>query len=625
MPLMTARLALALALVGGWSAPLAAQSTDLSRDRTGANAGKLESGDFADPAELPDLAPEVPDAPLPTSTGAGLVTIGDIAIETRGEGAVVPPGGWMPAGVGEDVGLALSYQQGEALDAGWIARQYRENGLVGAQVGVERLVALAQLINRAFLSGGYVNSGVLFRGVTPAGVLQLELINGHLAAAVGSETPITVQWRDGKSGGLRESYIRSRLSRTANAPFNATELEREFRLLASDPAIRAIDADLQPGARPGEALLSVTVSPAPRADVYASFANSRSPAVGGERIALGGSFRNLLLGGDIVSAEVGWTEGEPDYYLEYAAPLGSGGTGMFIRGGENKAAVVDPILLPLNISSEEWNIEGGLTQRLIDEPLTPGEEPGEWISSQRLTVGLSLARRVSKTFLFGVPFSFAPGSVDGRSAYTAMRLTGDWLQRGVDSVVAVSLTGTLGLEGTRSNIPGIPSPKENFAIGVAQASYAQRLTQSGLEFRARVVGQLSNSLLYPGEKLSLGGAYSVRGYRENLLLADQGFIGSLELLHPFDLFEDSGSRDFRPGAFLFGVFVDSALGRNRVLADPRPEELLSVGAQLSWVPSDAIEISATYAEALIDPVGIVNRDLQDRGISFRITIRPLRF
>ena len=619
--------ALAVALAGGWTLPLAAQqTTDLSRDRVGRDASPQELGDFAEPPENPLVVPPVPDAaPMPSYEGVGMVALTGVQVATRGASPVVAGEGWLPDPAARDIGLQLSVEPGEVLDAAWVEEQFTANGMVGAQIGVERLIALTQLINRSFLANGFVNSGVLYSGIRDGAVLELQLVNGALVSADGAGSPIDVTFRDDKRGGLTAGYVRRRFARTASGAFNATELDREFRLLASDPAIRSVDAELLPGRRPGEALLSVTVVPAPRVDAYASFANSRSPAVGGERIAIGETIRNLVMPGDLLSAEVGWTSGEPDYFIEYAAQLGAGGTGLFFRGGENKAAVVDPVLLPLDIASEEWSFEGGVTQAILNEPLMPAEGDGNWHPSRKLTLGLSFAKRVSRTYLFGRPFSFAPGSVDGRSAYTVARLSADWLQRGVNSVLAFSLTGTLGLDGTRSGILGIPTPKTDFKVLVGQASYARRLTDSGLELRLRLVGQLSNSLLYPGEKLSLGGEYSVRGYRENLLLADQGALGSIELLHPFDLFEDQGSKRFNPGAFIFSIFADAGLGRNRLVPDPRPGEIVSVGAQLSWVPSDAIEVTASYGEALIEPVGIVNRDLQDKGIHFRVTIRPLRF
>ena len=84
-------------------------------------------------------------------------------------------------------------------------------------------------------------------------------------------------------------------------------------------------------------------------------------------------------------------------------------------------------------------------------------------------------------------------------------------------VAAVALTATFGLDGTRVNLPDVLSPKEDFHVLLAQVNYARRLNASGMEVRARLVGQLTDSVLFSGERLSAGGETTVRGYRENAM------------------------------------------------------------------------------------------------------------
>jgi hemolysin activation/secretion protein len=225
--------------------------------------------------------------------------------------------------------------------------------------------------------------------------------------------------------------------------------------------------------------------------------------------------------------------------------------------------------------------------------------------------------------LLGRRFSFSPGSVNGRAEYSALRFTADWVQRGISQVAAVSLTATQGFGDTRSDIPGLLSPEDDFRVLLAQFSYARRLDRNGLELRARVAGQVADSLLYSGERFAAGGEYTVRGYRETLVLADQGANASVELARPFSL--TGGRRDASGvdwGAFLVTAFVDGAVLRNVDGPRPAPDELASAGVSLAWVPSEAIFARITFAESLIDAPIVGSRDLQDRGIQFRVTIRP---
>ena len=52
------------------------------------------------------------------------------------------------------------------------------------------------------------------------------------------------------------------------------------------------------------------------------------------------------------------------------------------------------------------------------------------------------------------------------------------------------------------------------------------------ELRARLSGQWADGVLYSGERFSAGGETTVRGYRETLLLTDEGVIGSIEIARP---------------------------------------------------------------------------------------------
>jgi hemolysin activation/secretion protein len=237
---------------------------------------------------------------------------------------------------------------------------------------------------------------------------------------------------------------------------------------------------------------------------------------------------------------------------------------------------------------------------------------------------VQVERRTTKTLLLGERFSFAPGAVNGRSAYTALRVVGDYVLRNVDQVFAISLTATQGLGGTGTEIPGLAAPHQDFRAALAQVNYARRLTPGGLELRSRLYGQIADSVLYSGERFSAGGESTVRGYRENLVLADNGVVGSVEIAQPLNLSGNrSLERGFDWGAITVSAFADGAYMRNH--KRPQPEhELYSVGASLTWTPIEALSARATYGYALKDIEAAGRKDLQDRGVQVRVTLYPLR-
>ena len=603
----------------------AAQPQEAGDPRTGPEASPPSLPDYADPAPRALPEPQLP--PEPASPPAGPPVSGPVVssidIEAPDEGPdSVPPPGWAPPS--EDAsGLRLDHGPGEPLDAAWVTRQFALNRIAGS--GVDRAVALVQRINRAFVSAGFVNSGLVVPPLADAasGVLTIRLVHGRLVAPEGEEAAITVDFADGRTAGLDPDYARRRMPSARRTPINAAAIERDFRRLADDPAIRTVDAQLRPGSAPGEASLHLTLVPEDRFDLYLSAANDRSPSVGGERIAAGGAVRNLAASGDLLSGEIGLTRGVLDASLAYSAPILTRRTFLNLRGSFNRASVVDRPLEPLDIRSRDRGAEASLVHRLIDAPLMPVAE-GRWSPSRQLSVGLGVAWRRQRSFLLGEPFSFAPGSVDGRSEYVAARLVGDYVQRNVDQVLAVSATATMGIDGTRSDLPFVLNPDRHYLSLLVQGNFARRLGPSGLELRARVTGQAATSVLYSSERLSVGGATSVRGYRETLILADQGLVGSVELALPVSLSgEDGRARDFDWGAFTISAFADAGTARNVDAPDPDPRTLAGVGVSLVWQPSDAVSVGIDYGIALIDARQTGSRDLQDRGIHFRFTLYPL--
>ncbi len=611
------------ALLVAAAAPAAAQQPQPPRDRTGPEATPPATPPFAQPGPPPLIQPPEPPAatPAPPETGGPLRAVRVLDEEAGPDEHAVPPRAWRPA-ADPLSGLALTHRPGEPLNAAWVRRQFDANFARGA--GAARAVALVQLINRAFLSAGFVNSGLLVQPQADPGVLTVRLVHGRLTPPPGGGEPIDVAFTDGRALGLDPDFVRERFPSAGNRPLSAAAIERDFRLLTEDPALRTVNAQLRPGAGPGEASLAVTILPRERADFYITAGNSRSPTVGGERVGLGAYARHFIASGDLVSGEAGLTRGVVDVAAAYSTPIFSSTTSLNLRGSYNEAAVIDTPLLPLDIRTRDVSGQISIMRQFIREPLTPAGE-GRWSPSQTLTAGVGVSHRRQNSFLLGQPFSFAPGSVDGRAEYTALRLLGDYVVRNVEQVFAASVTGTLGLAGTRSDLPEVISPDTNFFTLLAQFNYARRLNPAGLELRARLTGQLASSVLYSGERLGVGGEQSVRGYRETLLLADQGVVGSVELALPFSLSGEEGARrGFDWGAFSISAFVDAAYVGNVEGAAPEPEAIASVGLSLAWQPAEGMSLRATYGHALeeVDPTGTT--DIQDEGFHFRFTFYPLR-
>lgn len=124
--------------------------------------------------------------------------------------------------------------------------------------------------------------------------------------------------------------------------------------------------------------------------------------------------------------------------------------------------------------------------------------------------------------------------------------------------------------------------------------------------------------------MPIGGANSVRGYRETLYLVDTGAAGSIELSQPFSLLSRSSApRNFDPGAFTVSAFVDAAWFNNIDVPDPPRDFIAGAGLALAWVPGPGFTARIAWAHNFYGVQIPGPRDLQDRGVHFSVTLNPL--
>ena len=75
-------------------------------------------------------------------------------------------------------------------------------------------------------------------------------------------------------------------------------------------------------------------------------------------------------------------------------------------------------------------------------------------------------------------------------------------------------------------------PDGRFVAWLGQFQRTRRLSDWGLQGLTRLDVQLASAPLLPLEQIVVGGPYSVRRYRENQLVRDNGVMGSVEARVP---------------------------------------------------------------------------------------------
>ncbi len=119
--------------------------------------------------------------------------------------------------------------------------------------------------------------------------------------------------------------------------------------------------------------------------------------------------------------------------------------------------------------------------------------------------------------------------------------------------------------------------------------------------------QIANSGLLPIEKYSVGGSTSVRGYRENALVRDQGVITSIEYRLPIRIGRLSDDQ------LKLSIFIDYGWSENRTGDTQFPRDISSAGIGLLWQPNAHLSTELFIAKPF-RKIQQDNYNIQDDGV-----------
>jgi Hemolysin activation/secretion protein len=472
----------------------------------------------------------------------------------------------------------------------------------GRELTSEDLQVLRSQLTRYYIDHGYINSGAVIPDQqVKDGVIELRIFEGRL-------TDIGVSGNDW----LRESYISKRLALEAEAPLNLSELQERIQILQQNRLIERINAELGPGAQVGESMLKVQIKERRPYAAGASFNNYRSPSVGELRGEVWAAHYNLSGFGDSLSARYGLTGGLDEVAAAYTVPLNAYDTGLGLSYERSDSEVIEEPFDALGITSKAQTY-GILLSHLFYR--TP---------QKHLTGTLTFERRHSETTLLSEPFSFSPGVRNGKSDVTVLRFGQEWVDRGPDQVIAARSIFSVGIDALGATINPSPLPDGRFFTWLGQFQWIRRLWDTDNQVLFRSDLQLAAQPLLPLEKFAVGGAYSVRGYRENQLVRDNGWFTSLEFRIPvvrlplpwLSVLPTDGIVQIAP-------FYDLGLSYNTDSPTPDPKVIHSLGLGLRWDPNRNIhgEFYWGYPLRKVDNPG--GHSLQDEGIFFALNVQLL--
>jgi len=406
---------------------------------------------------------------------------------------------------------------------------------------------------------------------------------------------------------LNPGYIRSRLAIAGATPLNLDRLLEGVQLLQLNPLIESISTEIARGTQTGTSILNANVTQADTSDIQFSVDNARSPSVGSIRQRAQVSQGNFLGLGDSLILGYSRTEGSEGWDASYTLPINArNGTLSFSLGDTSSEVIEDPFNF-LDIQSRSRYYELTLRQPVI---LTPTEE---------VALSLTASRRESESeFLQGLtgiaePFPGVGADAEGNTRVSALRFSQEWTKQGEEYVLALQSEFSLGLDALNSTINPIP-PDSRFFSWRGRGQWVRRLGDDTL-LLLRGELQLADRPLVPLEQFGIGGQATIRGYRQDTLLTDNGWLAGVELRLPILRIPEVD------GVLQLAPFLEVGRGWNSGdTTDPENSVLASTGIGLLWRQNN---LSARLDWGIpLTSFSSSGETLQENGIHFSVIYSP---
>lgn len=461
------------------------------------------------------------------------------------------------------------------------------------------LLEARSAITQYYIDKGYVTSGALIPPQTlDAGVVTIQIVEGRL--------------EDIRVNGLHRlnpNYVRSRVALGTQKPLNVPRLLETLRLLQLNPLIANLSAELSAGSQPGTSLLTLTVKEADTFNTQIIANNDRPPSIGSFRRGVQFTEANLLGLGDGLSFTYGNTDGSNDYNVSYTVPVNPRNGTLNFSYINTPSRVIEPPFDILNIRASSRYYD--LTYR----------QPVSQTPSEEFALSLTLSRRESRTVFLGnnidpeeLPFPSPGADENGRTTVNALRFTQEYTKRGSQQVIAARSQFSFGL-GILDSTVNSTSPDARFFSWRGQAQWVRLLAPDTL-LLVRGDVQVANRPLLPIEQYGLGGRETLRGYRQDILLTDNGANLSAELRIPI-LRVPQWKTLLQIAPFIdLGSTWNSGSSPN-----PAPNSLASVGLGLQLQVSNNLTARFDYGIPLVH-VKSGDRTWQENGLYFSIFWNP---
>ncbi|WP_181256787.1 ShlB/FhaC/HecB family hemolysin secretion/activation protein [Merismopedia glauca] len=367
---------------------------------------------------------------------------------------------------------------------------------LGLEVDLSNLVAVRQAITKFYRERGYPSAIALIPlQEIQGGVVKIEVKEGKL-----TQVKVTGNSR------LSNDYLTGQIN--VASPLNVNDLENQLQLIKQNPLIEDLKGELVAGDEVGTAVLKLQIQEIDWKSWRYSLDNYASPVSGKWQHSVTYVNPSLRGRGDTLGAKVTLTEGGSNYQVFYEFPVQTNGAAIDLNFSKSQRQIVEKPISVLDLQSEAQKLSIGYKQPLVRQP------------QQKVNLNFGVDWQSSETFLDGERFPFEQTSDNGKTEIITARLGQEWSQQNSDRAIFVNSKFSVGT-GTKS---------QSFFSWVLTGEYYQKI--GNLTAKAKIGLQLATPQLFPTEQFALGGIDTVRGYRFNEFLSNNGMVGNLELQIP---------------------------------------------------------------------------------------------
>ncbi len=458
-------------------------------------------------------------------------------------------------------------------------------------------------LNKQYIENGFLTTRISKIGFRE-GVLTIQVIEGGLRKIIiENECDLSIS----------PSFIRDRIGLSTLSPLNINRLEGQLKLLDGDPLLENLEASLRPTGIAGKTDLNVRVQEARKYVLKFISDNHSPPSIGSVRFGAGLGLRNLTGFGEQWDASYfqSTTSGAKLFDAALKIPLNALNGTLEFRGARYWTKFTQSDFKALDIKGDKELIALRYRQPVIRT------------FSNEVALSLGFTYQKGQTFIFediGTPFGIGPES-NGVSRTSVIQFGQEYIRRLAKRVWVFQSQLNFGTSLFNATRNSEPIPDGKFFSWLGQIQVAQRLwddhlwvTQGGL--------QLTRDGLLASEQFVIGGVHSVRGYRQNARIGDQGFRFSTE--DRIAVFRDGVGKPWLQVI----PFVDMGRAWN-VSDNPNSQSdqrfLIGTGIGLQLEPPIEplrnLKIRFDYGFPFIN-LDDKGNNIQDKGLYFSVSYQP---